>query len=840
MFETVARGGEITADQIDDLNRELHAIDASEMEALGEAWDGTAAIIESAGKNMAEYEDAYADMFGEMTDMVDAQAALNVAQDEAAKGTEEYNEALSTLASYTGISEDVLRNNLSPAVQMLSNDMTAGGNSVGYLFSYLSALTGVHFTTENWRAQLSALASSSNATAAQIAQLILNLASVNGTSLSFDGNKVNVNWGSGGGAVAKAPSGGGGGGGGGGGASKSAAERLVEKMDSHLELANHARELAQAAQSYHDVRGEIQGVIAYLEKERDIVGESSEMLEGYLGRLEREIESKQKTLAGLKEGSKAYNNAAEELGVLQEAHQKYSLELLQNKTDIEKLTQSIKEQNDTIREMEIELRNTILDAIEDREDREERQLEGRIELENQIIDVITKRYEKERDEILETADLRAQTLQDEIDAIDEKIAKLKEAAEEEDKLEKIEQLEAKLARISLDPTRVRETRELQEEIAQLREDLAWEAAEKEAEAQKESLQEQIDNIEDYKEYIEEYYEELLENPRKLIEGMEYLLESTDEEILGWLKENSEEFANSTAATQESMIKGWQETLDNMRDVTRTYWEEIEMIISQGDEAIISFLKENSQDYREAGKLQAEAYVDEWRKQLDDLEAAYRKVTANIESYNYSAVSGDGGSTGGGGGGGTGGSGGTYTYGYRNVLGRWVKATSASREQNAFLNAQREALAHWNNAGQFGISQENIDSIMASIRGAYTNNLGRYLKKYAAGGIIDSTGPIMVHGTPNTPERILSAQQNKLFETMVAALQTMVKVPVFGMSSYGADGIRSGGNTGNVMVTVNVGAISDDYDINDLAKKVGAAIMKETSRGSSVAGIRISR
>jgi hypothetical protein len=43
-----------------------------------------------------------------------------------------------------------------------------------------------------------------------------------------------------------------------------------------------------------------------------------------------------------------------------------------------------------------------------------------------------------------------------------------------------------------------------------------------------------------------------------------------------------------------------------------------------------------------------------------------------------------------------------------------------------------------------------------------------------------------------------------------------------------------------MVTVNVGAISDDYDINDLAKKVGAAIMKETSRGSSVAGIRISR
>ena len=119
------------------------------------------------------------------------------------------------------------------------------------------------------------------------------------------------------------------------------------------------------------------------------------------------------------DGSKAYNQAMIDLEALQKQHQEYSQELMQNKIDIEELNDAIKEQQDAIRDMEIELRDLINQAIEDREDLEERMLEGTIEVENAILEILTKRYEEERDQILELADLRREALEAEMDKIDE-------------------------------------------------------------------------------------------------------------------------------------------------------------------------------------------------------------------------------------------------------------------------------------------------------------------------------------------------------------------------------------------------------------------------------------
>lgn len=59
----------------------------------------------------------------------------------------------------------------------------------------------------------------------------------------------------------------------------------------------------------------------------------------------------------------------------------------------------MQEQQDAIRQMEIDLRELIHDAILDREERVKRMLGGQIDLENELIDVLTRRYEKERDEL---------------------------------------------------------------------------------------------------------------------------------------------------------------------------------------------------------------------------------------------------------------------------------------------------------------------------------------------------------------------------------------------------------------------------------------------------------
>ena len=146
--------------------------------------------------------------------------------------------------------------------------------------------------------------------------------------------------------------------------------------------------------------------------------------------------------------------------------------------------------------------------------------------------------------------------------------------------------------------------DLREQIAELREEIAWDLAEQEVEAQKKSIESQIESIDDYIEYVESYYEELLANPRKLMEEMQELLTLTDEEIMAWLIENHEDYEKATDATRENMRIGWQEMLDDMRGTTRTYWDEVEEIISQGEDAIIEFLKQHSADYKEAGELQA--------------------------------------------------------------------------------------------------------------------------------------------------------------------------------------------------------------------------------------------
>lgn len=215
-----------------------------------------------------------------------------------------------------------------------------------------------------------------------------------------------------GGGSGKKSSGGGGGGKGGGGSGSSSTsvsqstQKLLDKMDEAVDAGDHRRKMAQLAQQYHEVRGEIQGVILYLGKEKEIVQENSTTLTGYIAELENQMAAQKAIMSKNKEGSKKYKQAATDLEALQKQHQQYSETLLQNKIDLEELTKAIQEQQDAIRDMEIDLRDLIHDAILDREALNKRMLEGQIDVENELIDVITRRYEKERDQLIELAEAK--------------------------------------------------------------------------------------------------------------------------------------------------------------------------------------------------------------------------------------------------------------------------------------------------------------------------------------------------------------------------------------------------------------------------------------------------
>lgn len=869
-----------------------------------DTWEDMDDIISKLQGNTEDYVEAYADVTSRMEELQQVQAAVDILQQGAAASAEEQAWAYDTLTNATGLSANALGNDMTPALQWLYSNTVAASSMLNVLANSLSKATGVRFTTSNYISELQRLQTSADQTTVSLATMMAQIISLANVSVDEDGTfnvdsfkPPTIN-------ISSSSSGGGGGGGGSSSSSRSVSEeiqKMLDQMEGAKEIADHRREMAQLAQEYHESRDELQGVILYLEREKAMVEQSSATLEGYVSQLEAQMNTQKQIIASNKEGSKAYNQAMIDLEALQQQHQEYSQELMQNKIDIEELNDAIKEQQDAIRDMEIELRDLINQAIEDREDLEERILEGTIEVENAILEILTKRYEEERDQILELADLRREALEAEMDKIDELLEERKKLAEEEDREEEIAKLEEQIARISADPTRRKEELQLREQLAKLREELAWDAAEEEANAQKEAIEDQINSIDEYIEYVEQYYAELLDDPKALIEEMKEIIKGTDEEIMNWLKENSEEFASATEATQDSMVREWQEMLDDMRGTVRTHWDEVESIISQGESAIIEFLKGNLADYKEAGRLQAEAYVDEWMELLDKLEAAHKQVTGDITGdYDYDYIVPDT-SGGGGGSGGSGGGGGSGSSSYNNgnvnasqirLLQTYLNSKGYNLDVDGKFGTKTKnaAVAFWGSGantadGAWQLYGRYMDSTGDTATGTNNNYAGDNWGIGQGSGSI-SFGPGGVTVTPSSSgnkvtnsnfsgggataddilkalmaaetkkyaeggvatesalaylhagERVLSPTQTRLFERLVESISQPMMISMPSMPSFPA--LTGGGSTMFSVenINVNVAKLIDDQDYDEVVDQVYDRLEESISRRSPVGGIRM--
>ncbi len=422
-------------------------------------------------------------------------------------------------------------------------------------------------------------------------------------------------------------------------------------------------------------------------------------------------------------------------------------------------------------------------------------------------------------------------MSEEIDLLDKQLEARRKLSEQRDLEQELSEKEAQLARISADPTRKKEELALREEIANLREELAWNLAEEEVEAQKKSIEEQIESIDDYIEYVEKYYEELLSNPRKLIEELQTLLTMTDEEIISWLEKNHSDYQTATDATRENMRRGWQEMLDDMRGRTRTYWDEVEYIISQGDEAIIEFLKQNSADYREAGYLQAQAYVDEWQKKLDDLRKALKQVADESSSYQYTPTSSSTSS---------GSSSGSSSSSSKKKQYKATYPAIGSVKGGTLKGYSTEAAA-------LKAAKEKIKAICREVSGSSSSMIGQWAQTfydkikvtaYAQGGLAHNTGLAWVDGTKSKPERILSPYQTELFEDLLKTLHTIrtfrapasVVQPHIPQQRQQTMTIES--------ITVQVQRLDSEQDYEEMAERVGEQIMEKVARGMTVGGIRM--
>jgi len=596
--------------------------------------------------------------------------------------------------------------------------------------------------------------------------------------------------------VKKDTSGSGGGGSGGGGGNKtketSAAMKALDRMSRIQKLQENRRSLYSAQAGLYEQSGELQGVIAYNEKEIEVIEEQNETLEDNIKELEEWIAKKKEEMASLDQSSEEYATAKEELEKLEDTHQEYTLALINNKKEVLSLRDAIKQLNNEIRDMQIEVyeevvaaleardeaeqerlegtiavQKSILEVMQEQEERQNSMLQGRIALENAILErimaqkeamdetqearrnfeetilgiieeekalqdsmnqarinaeedilstiqemkdlhdrmlngridmentilsilkeqvatqqkllsatitvenkissvlqaqlnrqksmlqgrigaenavfaLVKERYETEKSAALEAANAAKEGNQAQIEALqkqkqllDEQLQLRKKQAEEQDKAVELAELEAKYARISADPTRMKEALEIRKQIDDLRDEMAWETAQKEIDAQKKAIDDQISALQGSDggvAQINAYYEELFKHPTKLLTEVDEILKGTDDEIIEWLKANSEDYTWASEANKEKMVEDWKNTLREMRGETIDFRDEVTEIMQLSDEEIIAWLKENDEEYLLASDNKRKQLLEGWEQMMRDMhgqEISYAEEVARI-------------------------------------------------------------------------------------------------------------------------------------------------------------------------------------------------------------------
>ncbi len=819
LWDSLTSGTELSEDKAKELAEALERLqkelELSEAEDSGKILEGVADAFAAAKKNAKTFNEEMSDVVGTVETARNAQLAYQYILTNGSTA-EYYEDAMSDLESYTGLSANVITGNMGYISQIISADMNQASNSVLSLCNAIGVLSNSNISIND--AGLLTLQGTTDATTSRVVTLINTLLDAAGyklmTVINKDAGTAELKVVSNGGSASYTPkssssSGGGGGGGGGGGSGSgndgnTEEERWVEEIENRLQrISDRMSQLSTIMDSW-DSEGYYTAEIKALKQTNDMLEEQDKILEEKIAEAKERLKPLIEEFNATEPDTEAYDAILERVNTIQDAITNWTQELTENEASLVSNKQKVDELNDSIRELHLDLEEEILSAIEDREDRIDEMLQARIEMEETILEILKEQAEDAEQAILDALDAQIDALEKEKDAVSELLDARKEQAEEEDKLTELQELQAKYARIIADPTRAKDAADILEDIRELQDEIAWNQAENENEAQQDSLDQQIDSLEDYRDYIEQYYEDLLDNPRNFIDQVDAILKMSQEDILTWLMQNSDDYKNATDATREDTVNGWTETLNEMNGVVETHWAEVQALINEGQDAVIAFLKENSADYREASKLQQEAYVDGWVDMFDSIAKAYQDMEAtlldNSAFINNSewGGSGDSSSSGGGGGGGS-------SSGSSKTTAGSVK-TSSSR-----------------------------GSTTLTTRSLFKPTFA----KFAKGGVADYTGLAQVDGTATEPERILSGTQTKLFDTLVKSLEQMSRVSVSPMRYNGeiSTGKATAGYTfGDINISVD--HLDNDRDIEDLADKVKDAIVESMTKGRAVGGITL--
>lgn len=429
-----------------------------------------------------------------------------------------------------------------------------------------------------------------------------------------------------------------------------------------------------------------------------------------------------------------------------------------------------------------------------------------IEMENQVLSALQTSYEKQIELKQKELDSRIEADEEYLSALQKNLDREKEMRKKAQTAEEKAQLQRKIALLERDTSgrNAKEIASLREQLRQMQEDEyytgredAITAAENAAKAEQDILQNQIDIM---------------------------------------------EAINQTK-------------LDNME----LYWAEVENIISQGADNILSFLTSYSDEYLDVSKIQQEDYLTTWKftidaaltyaqnmqKQFDEViykaqEAAKYGNTSATGGLDVAKPSGSGGSSGSSGGSSGGGS---TSSSNKNNTSSTVKDPVADGVD--VISGAAPSAHGWYyqinlNGKSTGIAggpyktREAAQSKGASVARSKGYGYKYSTKYYLNGGLADYTGYAWVDGTKARPEAFLDADDTKLLANFIDYAKKSEPIPATTINSAKSN-IQSGNNVNinSVDITIESGVIEDRADAEMVGTTIAEQLMKIARKSGNI-------
>ncbi|MDO4733594.1 MAG: hypothetical protein Q4B50_08810 [Bacillota bacterium] len=250
-------------------------------------------------------------------------------------------------------------------------------------------------------------------------------------------------------------------------------------------------------------------------------------------------------------------------------------------------------------------------------------------------------------------------------------------------------------------------------------------------------------------------------------------------------------------------------------------------------------------------------MDEWKKQLSDLEAAYRKVSASIADTSAINISGSVvvPSISIGGGAGSLGSPSVpdtpqkykitaYMNGeLKTLVSGLTSMEQAKKSRETLIDAYKKvydrAKETYNNsknlsAAERASAEDFFDKAMTNWKNVKNSKITAYKK----GGLVDFTGPAWVDGTKSNPEAFLNPVQTKNIGLLASALDKIMATTLGYVSSKDYYGGSGGDITFEGDIIVQVEKLESEQDYEEMASRVGSVILKKLGKTMAVGGLRM--